>query len=149
MLPLLACVSAPKSKPDAPEPLQTSSTRGAEDRSCAFPNSEALRGHTLAEVSGSQDYGEWALNRRLPAKVKKVQILKLRASQAPECHSQRHICTVLTSAGRRGFRAHVSDKVGGTRMKSTVPPAHTPFHSKVLSFEAPRTHWKKSIQKGI
>ena len=29
--------------------------------------------------------------------------------------------TVLTFAGKRGFRAHFSDKVGGTRTKSALP----------------------------
>ena len=57
----------------------------------------------------------------LPPRVKTMQIrspvkwtfrnhvaLKLRALHvymAPECHSQRHLCTVLTLAGRHAFRA--------------------------------------------
>ena len=68
---------------------------------------------------------EWTQNPRLPAKVKTVQIYasendiqeagranmrrpKLQGYVAPECHPQRHICTVLSFAGTPGFRAHGS-----------------------------------------
>ena len=50
-------------------------------------------------------------------------------------------------AGRRGFRAHSSDKVGGTRTKSALPPSPTPRHAvqcKVLSLKKLESNAKAS-----
>ena len=60
--------------------------------------------------------------------------------------------TVLAAAGRRGFRAHFSGKVGGTRTKSTLPhPLHPPPPSqrKVLSLKRQESNAKASKPQNL